>query len=148
MRAVEGDTLVLRIGTPQLARLLSEKRNTDVVSEALHAVLGVRWRVRCEHGDPSAPSGPGGDPAPAPAPAPAARRPSRPPPTRRSTAPDDGTPLPPEPPPEEAPPDDEESMIAEVRSEPVAPAAVRRDPEEVAIELLSSQLGARTLDQR
>ena len=51
VRAVENDTLVLSIGTAPLARLLSEQSNTDVIAEALHAVLGVRWRVRCEHGD-------------------------------------------------------------------------------------------------
>ena len=54
VRAVEGDTIVLAIGTAPLARRLSEKRNTDVIADALHAVLGVRWRVRCEHGDAAA----------------------------------------------------------------------------------------------
>ncbi len=52
VRAVEGDTLVLSIGTAPLARLLSEQSNTEVIAESLHAVLGVRWRVRCEHGEP------------------------------------------------------------------------------------------------
>ncbi len=55
VRAVENDTLVLSIGTAPLARLLSEQSNTDVIADALYAVLGVRWRVRCEHGDGSAP---------------------------------------------------------------------------------------------
>ncbi|MFB9383518.1 DNA polymerase III subunit gamma and tau [Pseudonocardia petroleophila] len=147
VRAVENDTLVLSIGTAPLARLLSEQSNTDVIAESLHAVLGVSWRVRCEHGDGgtpagSAPRGSGPTP-PAAAPAP----PRRPPPTRRSTAPDDGTPLPPEPPPEDAPPDDEESMIAEAAAAPVTSHAERRDPEEAAIELLTTQLGARALDQ-
>ncbi len=59
VRAVEHDTLVLSIGTAPLARLLAEQSNTDVIAEALHAVLGVRWRVRCEHGDGPAP-GPAG----------------------------------------------------------------------------------------
>ncbi|MDT7708916.1 MAG: polymerase subunit gamma/tau, partial [Pseudonocardiales bacterium] len=70
-----------------------------------------------------------------------------PPPVRRSTAPDDGVPLPPEPEPEEAPPDDEESMLAEAASATATPTA-RRDPEEAAIELLTTQLGARAIDQR
>ena len=39
-------------------------------------------------------------------------------------------------------PDDEEAMLAEAAAGPTAP-AVRRDPEEVAMELLSAQLGAR-----
>ncbi|MBW0113922.1 DNA polymerase III subunit gamma and tau [Pseudonocardia sp. KRD-169] len=145
VRAVENDTLVLSIGTAPLARLLSEQSNTDVIAESLHAVLGVSWRVRCEHGDggtpaASAPRGTGPTP-------PAAPPPRRPPPVRRSTAPEDGTPLPPEPPPEDAPPDDEESMIAEAAAVPSTPAAERRDPEEAAIELLTTQLGARALDQ-
>ena len=149
VRAVEGDTLVLSIGTGPLARLLSEQSNTEVIIESLHAVLGVQWRVRCEHGEAgSGPTAVGGPVPPTP-PAPPAppKRPSRPPPTRRSSAPDNGEPLPPEPPPENAPPDDEDSMIAEAAAGTGKPAE-RRDPEEAAIELLSSQLGARALDQR
>jgi DNA polymerase-3 subunit gamma/tau len=160
VRAVEGDTLVLSIGTPPLARLLSEQSNTDVIAESLHAVLGVRWRIRCEHGD-GAPAPTSAEPPRGPArdqpgarpgrptdrpEQPAQRRPSRPPPTRRSAAPDDGVPLPPEPPDEEAPPDDEEAMLAEAAADTAAPAQ-RRDPEEAAIELLSAQLGARAFDQ-
>ncbi|GAA2557788.1 hypothetical protein GCM10010210_34710 [Pseudonocardia hydrocarbonoxydans] len=143
VRAVEDDTLVLSIGTAPLARLLSEQSNTDVITESLHAVLGVSWRVRCEHGDGGTPA-PGGPRGPTPPAAP----PRRPPPTRRSTAPDEGTPLPHEPAPEDAPPDDEESMIAEAAAVAPGSHADRRDPEEAAIELLTTQLGARALDQR
>jgi len=149
VRAVENDTLVLSIGTPQLARLLSEQSNTDVIAEALYAVLGVQWRVRCEHGSgppPAAAPSRGAGPA-QPNPPAAPRRPSRPPPTRKSTAPDDGVPPPPEPEPEEAPPDDEESMIAEAATATAVP-TVRRDPEEAAMELLTAELGARAIDQR
>ena len=150
VRAVEGDTLVLSIGTAPLARLLSEQSNTEVIAESLHAVLGVRWRIRCEHGDPGGRrrrrTGPqrrlrAADRHPPP------RRPSRPPPTRRSTAPDDGVPLPPEPPDEDAPPDDEEAMLAEAAGRRDAAPTERRDPEEAAIELLSAQLGARAIDR-
>ena len=150
VRAVEGDTLVLSIGTAPLARLLSEQSNTEVIAESLHAVLGVRWRIRCEHGEPgagaaaAAPARSGGSAAPTSNPPP--RRPSRPPPTRRSTGPDDGVPLPPEPPDEDAPPDDEEAMLAEAAGVDAAPAELR-DPEEAAIELLSAQLGARAIDR-
>jgi DNA polymerase-3 subunit gamma/tau len=157
VRAVENDTLVLSIGTAPLARLLSEQSNTDVIAEALHAVLGVRWRVRCEHGDGAPPpaaraeSGPAREPAARRTPEqPVPRRPSRPVPTRRSAggaaAPEDGVPLPPEPPDEDAPPDDEEAMMAEAAADS-GESAPRRDPEEAAIELLSSQLGAKALDQ-
>ncbi len=147
VRAVDGDTLVLSIGTAPLARLLSEQSNTEVLAESLHAVLGVRWRIRCEHGEP------GAGPVPAPArgapapPAAAPQRPSRPPPVRRSTAPEDGVPLPPEPADEDAPPDDEEAMLAEAAAGVSAPPGERRDPEELAIELLSAQLGARAIDR-
>ena len=56
--------------------------------------------------------------------------------------------LAPEPPDEDVPPeDDEEAMLAEAAADPGS-AAPRRDPEEAAIELLTAQLGARTLDQR
>jgi DNA polymerase III subunit gamma/tau len=149
VRAVEGDTLVLSIGTAPLARLLSEQSNTEVIAEALHAVLGVRWRIRCEHGEPgagtaAAPARSAGSAPPTGNPPP--RRPSRPPPTRRSAAPDDGVPLPPEPPDEDAPPDDEEAMLAEAAGADAAPTALR-DPEEAAIELLSAQLGARAIDR-
>jgi len=149
VRAIEGDTLVLSIGTAPLARLLSEQSNTEVIAEALHAVLGVRWRIRCEHGEPdgsgAAPTTARGSVASAAPPSPPRRTP-RPPPTRRSAAPDDGEPLPPEPPDEDAPPDDEEAMIAEAAAAATT-VPERRDPEEAAIELLSAQLGARALDR-
>ncbi|MEN3298280.1 DNA polymerase III subunit gamma and tau [Pseudonocardia sp.] len=176
VRAVQDDTLVLAIGSPPLARRLSDPRNTDVIVEALRAVLGVQWRVRCESGD-------GGVPAAAPPraraaapqrqapqrasrtepqrpseqaqpqPGPSYERPSRPEqpqrpdPRRRSGTDESGIPLPPEPPADEPPPDDEEAMLAEAatsRGEQV----VRRDPEEAAIELLASQLGASTIEPR
>ena len=145
VRAIDGDQLLLTIESAPLARRLSEQRNTDVIAEALHAVLGVRWRVRCEHGGADAPAPTNPRSAAPPQPPPPARRP-RTPPARRQPDAEDGVPLPPEPPPDEAPPDDEESMIAEA-AEARAEPTVRRDPEEVAIELLSSQLGARTIER-
>jgi len=221
VRAVENDTLVLAIGTAPLARLLSEQSNTDVIAEALHAVLGVRWRVRCEHGDGSAPraqeprqaarpssSGPqarasqapgqpsggsspsgqtpggrspgawasaggassnaaGGGRAEGPADVAGGPRAGGPadasggPPAGgarwqpsgraagRAPARDDGVPLPPEPAEEDAPPDDEEAMLAELAAGPSEQQApMRSDPEEAAIALLTSQLGARAIDRR
>jgi DNA polymerase-3 subunit gamma/tau len=155
VRAVQGDTLVLGIGAPSLARRLSEPRNSDIIAAALNSVLGVRWQVRCESGDtPAAPaSAPARGAAPRrseppsrPQQAPPAARAQRPPPVRRSSASDDGVPLPPEPPDEDVPPeDDEEAMLAEA-AVPVSDAE-RRDPEEAAIELLTTQLGARAIDR-
>jgi DNA polymerase III subunit gamma/tau len=218
VRAVEHDTLVLSIGTAPLARLLSEQSNTEVIAEALHAVLGVRWRVRCEHGDgpgprgqeqrqapraggaaqqPRAPQPPAGGSVPtggvagqAPG-APAGQAPGertaagaaggRPagtggPPSRnggprasdpllssgvasapraggRATGRDEGVPLPPEPPDDDVPPDDlapedEEAMLAEMDAGPAEPLPVGPNPEEAAIALLTSQLGARAIDRR
>jgi DNA polymerase-3 subunit gamma/tau len=169
VRAVQDDTLVLSIASPPLARRLSDQRNTDVIVEALRAVLGVQWRVRCETGDGGAPAQPPPRQAsqrPAPqrpsrreAPEPENRpepprqerpEPRRPAPAQRPRGgggPDDSIPLPPEPASDEPPPDDEEAMFAEADASR-AERSVRRDPEEVAIELLSSQLGARAFDQR
>ena len=157
VRAVENETLVLGIGAPSLARRLSEARNADMVAAALNQVLGVRWTVRCESGD--APAAPPPAPARESAPPQPPRRPSRPMPVRRSAAPDDGEPLPPEPPDEDLPPDDEEMAVHEVATEsraapsppappPAASAAPERDPEEAAIALLASTLGAQTIDRR
>ena len=56
---------------------------------------------------------------------------------RRTARPVDAAP----PPPDE---DDEESMLAEAASDERA--VPRRDPEEVALELLQSELGARRID--
>ena len=219
VRAVENDTLVLSIGTAPLARLLSEQSNTDVIAESLHAVLGVRWRVRCEHGDGSAPraqearqapratasppstrtpqppgqapdgSPPAGGPAGMPpvggqasgkawsrtsgggapsADAAGGRPPADRPqaaggrwqsgaaqasggrPAGRPAGREDGVPLPPEPPEEDTPPDDEEAMLAELEAGPSEQqhAPARSDPEEAAIALLTSQLGARAIDRR
>ncbi|MEV1292886.1 DNA polymerase III subunit gamma and tau [Pseudonocardia sp. NPDC049635] len=176
VRAVDGDTLVLAIGAPPLARRLSEQRNTDVISDALRAVLGVQWQVRCDQGEATAARS-----------RPAAERPQRAVPqrpsqrrnpggeqqgdggrpARRPAGPDGDIPLPPEPPPDDAPPDPnegrsgggarparpvseaemEESMFAEAAAEPVNPGA-RRDPEAAALEILTTHLGARTIDPK
>jgi len=155
VKAVEGDTLVLTIAAAPLARRLSEQRNTEVISAALRSVLGVAWHVRCDHdGGAPASRGPAASGAAAPAspaaspPAPAAVPAPPPPPARRPAAPSRPTgsepPLPPEPPPYE----DEEEMPDEPVADLPAPQDNRRDPEEVAIELLSAQLGARALEDR
>jgi len=133
VRAVEGNTLVLSHESAPLAKRLSEQRNADVIAEALKDALGVNWRVRCEAG------------ASTMAAAPEAPTPSRPVerPSRRV--------VPPPPPPAEAPVDDEsdqraeeESMLAEANQDDAS--TPRRDPEEAALELLQSELGARRID--
>ncbi len=117
VRAVEGNTLVLIHESAPLAKRLSEQRNSDVIAEALKDALGVDWRVRCETG---------------------------------STATAEVNPLPakaeqaPVPEVDSAQHDEEEHMLAEAgQGDPAAP---RRDPEEVALELLQSELGARRIE--
>jgi DNA polymerase-3 subunit gamma/tau len=124
VRAVEDNTLVLTHESAPLAKRLSEQRNADVIAEALKDALGVNWRVRCETGPPAPavaapPAGVAATPAPAP----------------------EETPVPE---PDSAERDEEEHMLAEAgRTDPSAP---RRDPEEVALELLQNELGARRID--
>ncbi|MEK1163268.1 DNA polymerase III subunit gamma/tau, partial [Mycobacterium ulcerans] len=118
VRALEDNTLVLTHDSAPLARRLSEQRNADVIAEALRDALGVNWRVRCEVGAAE----PAATPTPAKAAAPAA----------------DPVAV------DSARREEEESLLAEAgRSDPSEP---RRDPEEVALELLRNELGARRID--
>ena len=125
VRAVEDNTLVLTHESEPLAKRLSEQRNSEVIAEALKDALGVNWRVRCETGAPAPAGGippAGGGVAPLPAE------------EEQAPVPDMDS----------AQRDDEEHMLAEAgRSDPSAP---RRDPEEVALELLQNELGARPID--
>lgn len=116
VRAIEDNTLVLSHESAPLAKRLCEQRNADVIAEALKDALGVNWRVRCEAGTP----------------APAAAGPL-------TSKPEE-----PAPEPDSVRRAEEEHLLAEaVRDEPSAP---RRDPEEVALELLQNELGARRID--
>ncbi|HSL08442.1 MAG TPA: DNA polymerase III subunit gamma and tau [Pseudonocardiaceae bacterium] len=148
--AVQGSTLILTLPNAPLARRLGDERNVELIKAALRAVLGVDWQVRCEHADADA--GPRGAqqqsqrarPPQRPAERPASPRPAAPQP------PDDGVPPPPRPPdPEDpgpvAPGDDDEAMLVEAASMSRERAS-HRDPEEVALELLAQQLGARRIE--
>ncbi len=124
--AIEDNTLVLTHNSAPLAKRLSEQRNADVIAEALKDALGVNWRVRCEAGasEPAVGAAPPSGAASPPSP-----KPEAPAPEEDSAQQDD---------------DEEEHMLAEAgRSDPQAP---RRDPEEVALELLQNELGARRID--
>ena len=116
VRAVEGDTLVLAHPAPTLAKRLTEQHNADVIRDALKDALGVNWRLRCEVG--------AGEPAPAAEPLPSE----------------------PQPDPGEAQRAEEDELIAEAVRDDGDEAAPRRDPEEVALELLQTELGARRID--
>ncbi|HET9892386.1 MAG TPA: DNA polymerase III subunits gamma/tau [Mycobacterium sp.] len=124
VRAIEGNTLVLSHESVPLAKRLCEQRNADVIAEALKDALGVDGRVRCEAGAPT--SAPAAPPA-APGRAPAVPEPQQPAPDAESARRDE----------------EEHMLAAAVRDEPSAP---RRDPEEVALELLQNELGARRID--
>jgi DNA polymerase III subunit gamma/tau len=126
--AIEDNTLVLSHSSAPLAKRLSEQRNAEVIAEALKDALGVNWRVRCEAGAAAPaveapPAGGGANPV-----IPEAMET----PTDVSARADS------------AQQDEEEHMLAEAgRSDPPAP---RRDPEEIALELLQNELGARRID--
>jgi DNA polymerase-3 subunit gamma/tau len=131
VRSIEGNTLVLSHESAPLAKRLSEQRNADVIAEALKDALGVDWRVRCEAvaSTASAPEAPAVPPRPV-------ERPSRrvvPPPPAEPTVDDESD--------QRA---EEESMLAEANQDDGS--APRRDPEEAALELLQSELGARRID--
>jgi DNA polymerase-3 subunit gamma/tau len=125
---------VLSLPTAPLARRLGEERNIEMIKRALHTVLGVDWQVRCEHTAGNANLAAGAQPQQRPTQRPAGRRPeaTQPPPADRVPPPpepkDVGEPDPP------GPPDDEAMDSAYV------------DPEQVALELLAQQLGARRID--
>ncbi|MGH3898595.1 MAG: DNA polymerase III subunit gamma and tau [Pseudonocardiaceae bacterium] len=153
--AMQGSTLVLTLPNAPLARRLSDERNVELIKQALRAVLGVDWQVRCEHADGDAGSrgAPQAQnqaqrigPPQRSAERPASRRPAA------QQAPDDGIPLPPEPPdagdPGSVPRvDDDEAMPAETAGMSQEHSS-RRNPEEVALALLTEQLGARRIDEK
>jgi DNA polymerase III subunit gamma/tau len=152
--AVQGSTLVLTLPNAPLARRLGDDRNVELIRAALRTVLGVDWQVRCEHVDGEAGASKTQQTAQRAA-RPSQRSTERPAYRRTATAQpsDDGIPPPPEPsdPADPGPADlppapmDDEAMLAEAsamtREQPT-----RRDPEEVALELLAQQLGARRID--
>jgi DNA polymerase-3 subunit gamma/tau len=157
VQEIDGDTVVVGHAAAPLARRLAEARNVDLIAEALSNVIGGKWRVRCVHAGPVAVA--------APAAAPPQPRQPRPQPTRPSTveaprrvAPrpatdHDDVPPPPEPPepddplpPPQTEADVEEEMLAEASQKPTDGERVQaRDPEEIAIELLAQELGARKI---
>ncbi|HEX5496186.1 MAG TPA: DNA polymerase III subunit gamma and tau [Mycobacteriales bacterium] len=125
--AVENDTLVLSVSSAPLSRLLSDEVNLDTVRTALREVLGVDWKVRCvvDAGADRA-EVPGGTSARAGGGPPGGRA-DRPVPVVPAYQDD---------------PRDEENFDPG----PAEPAA-RQDPEEAAISLLRTTLGARPITQ-
>ncbi|MGH3855206.1 MAG: DNA polymerase III subunit gamma and tau [Pseudonocardiaceae bacterium] len=160
--AVEGSTLVLTLPTAPLARRLGEERNVEMIRRALRDVLKVDWQVRCEHAS-GAEAAVGAPPPQRPA-SPPQRSPERPVYRRPTPPPEDDLPPPPEPAdPDErgavsaphhtpqAPVDDDAAMLAGHSSGTAGPPlaqAQRREPDQIALELLAAQLGARRIDER
>lgn len=132
VRAVEDKTLVLSHESPPLAKRLTESRNADVIRDALKDALGVDWQIRCEVGTAEA----------APPPPPKAAKPPPRVPARPGRVIPEPEPVPdPEPP--SSPEEEEAEMLAEASQSEAGP---RRDPEEVALELLQNELGARKIE--
>ncbi|MBC6446924.1 DNA polymerase III subunit gamma and tau [Actinokineospora xionganensis] len=142
--SVEGNTVVIAHTAAPLARRLGEPRNVEAIAQALNAVLGGTWQVRCVHAEP------GSTPTSA-----APARPSAQPPQRTYEPPsrvinnrppaEDVPPPPPEPelPPE---PEDEEELMAQAAHAPEPGAeGSRQDPEEAMLKLLAEKLGAKPL---
>ncbi len=167
VRAVDNDRLILIHASAPLAKRLVEPRNADVIRDALREVFGVDWAIDCEVGTAAPAETQRAQPArqqqakPAGAPrfsrpsqeqaasVPAPRAASAPgtgaddiPPPEEPDYPDD--PGPPPATPESVTPEDEEEMMAQA-AEPADP-SVRRDPEEIALQLLETHLGAKRID--
>ena len=119
VRAVEGDTLVLAHQSAPLAKRLGENRNSEVIRDALKDALGVDWQLRCEVGAVET--------------APVTPPESRPGESDESSESDGRR-------------SEEDAMIAETARDGDDDPAPRRDPEEVALELLQSELGARPIE--
>ncbi len=160
--AVHADHVVLAHESAPLAKRLIEPRNADVIREALRDQFGVEWEIRCESG-PGAVAAPTKAARPAQQKSPPAERArfSRPskegaPQAARATSgpPSDDIPPPeapdypddpePEPGPAVTTPEDEEEMYAQ-SAEPLS-AAERIDPEDAALQLLRSELGAKQIE--
>lgn len=131
--AVQNATLVLTLPTAPLARRLGEERNLEMIKQALHTVLGVDWQVRCEHAGTGATGGGGAGGTGRPATPQGAPRSSTPRRDRPAPVPDSGG-------------GEDETMLAETVETEGVPTE-RRDPEEVALQLLAEQLGARRIDE-
>ncbi|WP_137875540.1 DNA polymerase III subunit gamma and tau [Rhodococcus sp. Q] len=171
VRGVGDGRLVLVHASAPLAKRLAEPRNAEVIRQALHDVFGVDWSVDCQVGSADEPaparaatrpqqSKPTAAPrfsrpsqaqaAPASAPESRPEPASRPPvddipPPDEPDYPHDPGPMDFDPPtPDSVTAEDEEEMMAEA-AEPADP-SVRRDPDEVALELLADILGAKPID--
>ncbi|ONI79039.1 DNA polymerase III subunit gamma/tau [Actinosynnema sp. ALI-1.44] len=163
VQSIEGDMVVIAHAAAPLARRLGEARNVDLISTALNNVIGGKWRITCVHGSASAaPQAAQAPPQPRPQPTRPSQAAAPPPPQRQAPRPatdhddipppeppepDDPLPPPaPPPPPPKTEAEEEEEMLVEASQKPgEGERIVARDPEEVAIELLTQELGAKKI---
>ena len=169
---VRGHVVVIAHGSPVLGARVTQPHNAAVICEVLAEMFGGTWQVESQEGAPTAPTGSSATKATEapsrPAAAPrfsrpsqerAAQQPKAPQPQRGDSddiPPPEAPDYPEHPGPAPAPevdyeatpppatPEDEDEMFAEA-AEPADPTA-RRDPEDVAKELLKDVLGARRLE--
>lgn len=132
--SVGGGALHLTMPAAGMARRVVEPANADLLRAALKEVLGVDWVIRCQAADGSG-AGPGGH-------GPDGIAPGSSGPAAPSNGPRPRGPL------TDLVPPPEEEEIPDDYGEEIDPALPRvvRDPEEMAIELLTSQLGAKRLE--
>ncbi|MGY1746079.1 DNA polymerase III subunit gamma and tau [Blastococcus sp. SYSU D00695] len=120
---LSGGTLHLAMTSPALAKMLGDDLNQEVVRTALHELLGVRWKVQAVVEGAARPAGGG-----------------------RSAGPDREAA-------QEAQRAAEAAEARELMAERAAEASSDRppepvvDPEQAALQLLRSQLGARPIDE-
>jgi DNA polymerase-3 subunit gamma/tau len=160
VQEIEGDTVVIAHAAAPLARRLAESRNMDLVAQALNNVIGGKWKVKCVHAGAATAAAIQAPPAPRPQPtrpstrAAAVETPQREaprpatdhdeiPPPPEPPEPDD--PLPPPPPPQTEAEAEEEMLKEAGEKTDDGERVVPRDPEEIAIELLTQELGARKI---
>ena len=129
---VDAGALTVAMPSAGMARRVLEPANSDLLRAALKKVLGVEWMIKCEVA--------GAGPAAATRGAPTGSNGGPPSPPMNQSRSEVVVPPPPEAPDDDIPDDYGEPP------DPDAPAAVVQDPEEAAIALLSTELGARRLD--
>lgn len=154
IQGVDGQTIVFGHSTEMLVNRLG-KEHAGNLRAAVNDVFGPGFDVRVVHATgPAVQTAPQRGPADKQAARPAPKRPSYSRPSRGRDQPGTAAAPPPEPPPEpeepEPPRSDEELTDAE-RDEMVADAQTgsperRLDPDQVALELLKAELGARPLE--
>ncbi|MDQ3401879.1 MAG: DNA polymerase III subunit gamma/tau, partial [Actinomycetota bacterium] len=137
VQTVEGNAVVLAHTAAPLARRLGEARNTDAIAQAMSAVLGGTWHVRCVHADGAGAARPSAAEVPAPT------RTFEPP---RRVAVQEAPPEPDLPPPPPEPEDEEELMAQAARKPEPGDERSRQDPEEAMLKLLAEKLGARPVE--